>query len=72
MDAATLTIIGTVIAVGLALGGMAMRITLRLDRRMDRVEDRFNDAMAVYRADMHRLAERQSRVEGRLDERAAG
>ena len=34
--------------------------------------DRFEDAMTEHRAEMHRLAERQSHVEGRLDERGGG
>ena len=33
--------------------------------------DRFEDAMTEHRAEMHRLAERQSHVEGRLDERGS-
>ena len=64
---ATLTIIGTVLAVGIALAGLIMRSTMLTDRRMDR----FDDAMATFRAEMQRLAERQSRVEGRLDERGS-
>ena len=87
MDASILTgivfpIIGTVIAVGIALGIMAWRITGRLDRRIDNdkasadadrraIQARFDTAMATYRADMQRLAERQSHVEGRLDERGS-
>ena len=62
---ATLTIIGTVLAVGIALAGLIMRSTTRTDRRMDC----FDDAMATFRAEMQRLAERRSRVEGRLNER---
>ena len=71
MDADTLTIISSVVgaglAVGLTLGIMAWRITGRLDRRMDR----FEDAMAAFRTEMQRLAERQSHVEGRLAERGS-
>ena len=67
MDAETLTIIGTVLAVGFGLATLIMRATARQDRRMDR----FDDAMTVFRTEMHRLAERQSHVEGRLDERAS-
>ena len=55
------------LAVGIALAGLIMRSTTRTDRRMDR----FDDAMATFRAEMQRLAERQSRVEGRLDERGS-
>ncbi len=89
MDGDTLTIIGTVLAVGTALAGLSIRTAARRDRRMDRFEavmaagrdrfeaataahrDRFEDAMAAHRAEMHRLAERQSHVEGRLDERGS-
>ena len=49
-----------------------------MTRHRDRFEaataahrDRFEDAMTEHRAEMHRLAERQSHVEGRLDERGA-
>ena len=65
--AAVASIIGTMIAVGIALAGLIMRSTARTDRRMDR----FEDAMAVHRTEMQRLAERQSHVEGRFDERTA-
>lgn len=78
VDADTLTIIGAVLAVGLALAGLSLRTAARQDRRMDRFEeataahhDRFEDAMAAHRTEMHRLAERQSHVEGGLDEPGA-
>ncbi len=78
MGAETLTIIGTVLAVGFGLATLIMRATARQDRRMDRFEDamtahreRFEDAMAAHRTEMQRLAERQSHVEGRLDERGS-
>ena len=78
MDAETLTIIGTVLAVGFGLATLIMRATARQDRRMDRFDDamaahrdRFDDAMAAFRTEMRRLAERQSHVEGRLDERGS-
>ena len=78
MDADTLTIIGTVLAVGIALAGLSIRTAARQDRRMDRFDaataahrDRFEDAMAAHRAGMRRLAERQSHVEGRFDERGS-
>ena len=61
----TLTVLVAVIGTGLALAGLIMRSTARQDRRMDR----FDDAMATFRAEMQRLAECQSHVEGRLDER---
>lgn len=66
MDASTLAtvivpIIGTVIAVGLALATLIMRSTARLDA--DRRA--FQSAMDTFRAEMQRLAERQSHAEGR-------
>ena len=38
MDADTLTIIGTVLGVGIALAGLSIRTAARQDRRMDRFE----------------------------------
>ena len=71
-------IIGTVIAGVVALGIMAWRITGRLDRRIDNDKaaadaDRraFQSAMDTFRDEMRRLAERQSHVEGRFDERGS-
>ena len=63
----TLTLLVAVIGTGLALAGLTLRTAARQDRRMDR----FDDAMAEHRRDMQRLAERQSHVEGRMDERHA-
>ena len=60
-------IIGTVLAVGLALATLIMRSTARLDA--DRRA--FQSAMDTFRAEMQRLAERQSHVEGRFDERGS-
>lgn len=74
MDGATLTIIGTVLAVGIGLAGLMLRTASRQDRRMDRFEDsmgEFRRAMDTFRTEMQRLAERQSHVEGRLDERGS-
>ena len=82
MDADTLAIIGTVPAVGLALAALIMRSTARqdADRRAtqaaaeaDRraIQARFDTAMAAFRAEMRRLAERRSHVEGRFDERGS-
>ena len=51
----------------IGLASLIMRTTARIDRRMDR----FEDAMATFRSEMLRLAERRARVEGRLDERGA-
>jgi len=61
------SIIGTVIIVAIGLAGLILHSASRADRRMDR----FEDGMAEFRAEMQRLAERQSHVEGRLDERGA-
>lgn len=70
----TLAILGTVVATDLALGlslaGMAWRMTNRLDRRIDAAAaDRraFQAAMDDFRKEMQRLAERQSRIEGRMN-----
>ena len=71
MDADTLTILGTVLAVGFGLATLLMRTTARIDRRIDRAEDRFESAMDTFRTEMRRLAERQSHVEGRFDERGS-
>ena len=82
MDADPLAIIGTVLAVGLALAALIMRSTARLDadRRVAQaaaeaarraIQARFDTAMAAFRAEMHRLAERRSHVEGRFDERGS-
>ena len=51
----------------IGLASLIMRTTARIDRRMDR----FEDAMATFRSEMLRIAERQARVEGRLDERGS-
>ena len=93
MDADTLAIIGTALAVGLALATLIMRSTARqdadrratqaaaeADRRVvqaaadaDRraIQARFDTALAAFRAEMRRLAERRSHVEGRFDERGS-
>ncbi len=74
MDGDIITVIGTVVAVGLALAGLIMRATARVDAdiRENRAEMReFRSAMGTFRTEMQRLAERQSRVEGRLDERGS-
>ena len=67
MDGATLTIIGTVLAVGLALAGLIMRSTARLDedRRAFQTEaaaDRraWQTTMDTFRTEMQRLAERHA------------
>ena len=69
----TLTIIGSVIGTGLAVGislaVLILRSTSRLDADRREVQRRFDTAMDTFRTEMQRLAERQSHVEGRLDER---
>ena len=73
-DSATVTIIGSVLGTGLALSIMAWRMASRLDRRIDNDKaaadaDRraWQQTMDDFRAEMLRLAGRQSHVEGRLD-----
>lgn len=74
MGGATLTIIGTVLAVGIAPAGLSMRSTARMDADRRAADARFDRAMAewrfgmdTFRAIMRSLAERQSRVDGRLE-----
>lgn len=78
MDGASLTIIGTVLAVGVGLAALIMRSTARFDADRRAVQARFDASMDAFRAEMRtferemrRLAERQSHVEGRLDERGS-
>ena len=78
MDGASLTIIGTVLAVGVGLAALIMRSTARLDAERRAIQARFDTAMDTFRSEMRtferemlRLAERRSRVEGRLDERGS-
>ena len=71
MDTDTLTIIGTVLAVGLALATLIMRSTARQDADRRAVQARFDTAMDTFRTEMHRLAERRSHVEGRFDGRGS-
>ena len=71
------SVLGSALGVGLALGMMTMRIAARIDtdRRVFQAEaaqdrralqasmDRFQTGMDTFRAEMQRLAERQSRIE---------
>ena len=80
LGAETWTIIGTVLAVGVALATLIMRSTARMDadrrafqaeaaadrRHSDAKMDAFRAEMDKFRAEMQRLAERQSHVEGTL------
>ena len=61
----TLTLLVAIIGTGLALAGLIMRGSTRHDADMRE----FRRAMDDFRAEMQRLAERQSHVEGRMDER---
>ena len=74
--------VGSVAVVGLTLAVLILRVTSRLDadRRevqaaadADRraIQARFDTAMDTFRTEMHRLAERQSHVEGRFDGRGS-
>ena len=69
MGTDTLTIIGTVLAVGLALATLIMRSTARQDADRRAIQARFDAAMDTFRTEMQRLTERQSHVEGRFGER---
>ena len=63
------SVIGTGLAVGISLAVLILRSTSRLDADRREVQRRFDTAMDTFRTEMQRLAERQSHVEGRLDER---
>ena len=71
LTAQFITIIGTVVGTGLALGvGLAMlimRSTTRVDadrRALQASMDSFRTAMDTFRAQMQRFGERQSRLDG--------
>ena len=71
MQAITLDVIA-IVAVGIALAGLIIRMTGRIDRyQTEATADRraLQTAMDAFRSEMQRLAERQSHLEGRLDER---
>lgn len=66
-----IAIIASVIGTGLALGLMMMRIAARIDAdrrafQSEAAQDRraLQASMDAFRAEMQRLAERQSRIEG--------
>lgn len=65
------SVVGTGLAVGLGLAVLIMRSTARVDADRRAAQVRFDTAMDAFRSEMQRLAERRSRVEGRLDERAS-
>ena len=77
------SIVGSIAVSGISLAILILRNTSRLDRRIDNdkaaadadrraTQARFDTAMDAFRAEMQRLAERQSHVEGKVDERGAG
>ena len=61
--------VGSVTVVGLALAVLILRVTSRLDADQHAFQARFDTAMDTFRTEMQRLAERQSHVEGRVDQR---
>ena len=74
MTGPEVSIIASVLGVGLGLAILLMRTTARLDRRIDNDKaaadaDRraWQESMDDFKKEMQKLAERQSRVEGRLD-----
>ena len=71
-DAATLTIIGSVLGTGIGVAALIMRSISRIDADNRAFGNRFDRAMETFRAEMLRLTERQSYVEGRIDSRASG
>lgn len=74
MTGPEVSIIASVLGVGLGLAILLMRTTARLDRRIDNDKaaadaDRraWQQSMDDFKKEMQKLAERQSRVEGRLE-----
>lgn len=63
----TVPVVATVIACTLSLH----RSLSRLDADRRAIQARFDTAMDTFRAEMQRLAERQSHVEGRFDGRGS-
>ncbi len=73
---AVVTVIVAVVGVGIALARLIKGETARIDADRQAADTRhatdmreFRSAMDTFRTEMLRLAERQSHVEGRLDER---
>ena len=58
----TITLLVAVLAVGIGLATLIMRSTSRLDADQHETQRRFHAAMETFRAEMQRLAERQSHV----------
>ena len=74
MTGPEVSIIASVLGVGLGLAILLMRTTARLDRRIDNDKaaadaDRraWQQSMDDFKKEMQRLAERQSRIDGRLE-----
>ena len=63
--------VGSIAVVGISLAVLILRNTSRLDADRRAFQTRFDTAMDAFRAEMQRLAERQSHVEGRVAERGA-
>ena len=63
--------VGSVAVVGLTLAVLILRVTSRLDADRRAFQARFDTAMDTFRTGMQRLAEPQSHVEGRFDERGS-
>ena len=64
---ALVSIIGSVVGTGLALGISLAVLILRGFARVDEDRRELHRAMDTFRKEMQRLAERQAHVEGRLD-----
>ena len=67
MDAASLSVIASVIGVGIALAAVILRAIARLDRRIDRVEDRIGDRLGRVEQGQAELRERMAKLEGLLE-----
>ena len=73
-----LTLIGTMLGIGIALGALMLTTTARIETRLDNAiaeaaADRraFQAGMEQHRRDMQRLGERQARLEGQREGAAA-
>ncbi len=69
-----ITLAGSFAGSAVVLATIILRTTVRLDRRIDGVHNEavadrraLQDAMDDFRKEMLRLAERQSRIEGRIE-----
>ncbi|MDE0334488.1 MAG: hypothetical protein OXI64_05975 [Defluviicoccus sp.] len=69
-----LSLIGTMLGIGIALSALMLTTTVRIETRLDSAiaaaaEDRraFQASMDQHRRDMQRLGERQARLEGQRE-----